>query len=108
MAEVFESVGRVQRVGVVLQEDQFGPAAAPEADLVAVRKNALGDRLAVHKRPAARAAIAEHAAPGAVPFDLGVLARDIAADHPQIALAPAADVKDGLVDRHDPAARACR
>jgi hypothetical protein len=66
-----------------------------------VREDALGDRLVVHERPAARAAIAEHAAARAVPLDFRVLARDISADDPQIALAPAADAKDRLVDRHD-------
>ena len=98
MAEVFCPAGRRR---VVQQEDQFGPAAAAEADLVAVHEDVLGDRLVVDERPAAGAAIAEQAAAGAVVFDLGVFARDVAADHAQIALAAAADAKEGLVDRHD-------
>ena len=63
---------------VVNAGTQFGAAAAPQADPIAVREHPLRDRLVVDECPAPRVAIAKQPAPAAVLFDLGMLARDVA------------------------------
>ena len=100
---------RMRAVGVrhalAGQEHDVGAAGAAELDAVAVGQLVLGDRLAVDVGAVARALVAQH--PLAVDLDdLGVLARDVAADQAQVALGAAADAQLRLGDRDDPLAKA--
>ncbi len=91
------------RIGrVVGEEDQLGAAAPAQPDLVAVPQRPLGHLLVVDERAAARPSILQDEAAIVLPDDLGVLARNVDADRAQIALAPAADAEDRLVDDDDP------
>ena len=77
------------------QEHHVGAAGAAELHPIAVRQLVLGDRLAVDVGAVARALVAQD--PVAVLLDdLGVLARHVAADQPQIALGAAADAEQRL------------
>ncbi len=87
------------------EEDHFGAAGAAELHPVAVRQPVLGHRLAVDERAVARAAVLEDQR-AVLADDLGVLARDVAAHQPHVALGAAADRQRGLVDGNDAAAEA--
>ena len=83
------------------QEHQLRAAAAAKPHEVAVLQGMLGDGLAVHVSAVPRAAIAQDVL-ATVERDLGVVARDVAADQLQVVAAAPADGEHRLVDLDDP------
>ena len=92
--------GRARERLLVEQEHHLGAAAAAEADEVAVHERLLGDLLAVDERAVAGAPIAQDVML-VFASDVGVIARDVAADQLQIVAAAPADGKRRLLERHD-------
>ncbi len=108
LAEVVDRAG-VRSVGVrgalAGEEHHVGAAGAAELHPVAVRQLMLGDRLAVDVSAIAGSLVLQD--PVAILLDdLGMLARHVAADQPQVALGAAADAQQLLVDGDDALAEA--
>jgi hypothetical protein len=86
---------------ILEQEHELRAAAPAQAHEVAVFQGMLGDGLAVHVGAVPGAAVAQDVL-AAVERDLGVVARDVAADQLQVVAAAPAHREHRLVDLDDP------